>query len=101
MRTIDIAEDDKKMSKDVKTKFRAYTGHDDDEFVAPGIPRSILAKYDEDIDGVQATGFRLGGAVTGSGSDVVRAEHGSDTGVVKKTLLSINYASECHLRSKT
>jgi hypothetical protein len=35
---IDIAEDDKKMSKDVKTKFRAYTGHDDDEFVAPGIP---------------------------------------------------------------
>jgi hypothetical protein len=44
----------------------------------------------------------LGGAVTGSGSDVVRAERESDTGAVNKTLLSINYASEwLRLRSKT
>jgi U4/U6.U5 tri-snRNP-associated protein 1 len=101
LQNIDMAADDEKMSKELKTKSRLYTGYDNDEFVAPGIPRSILAKYDEDIDGVQATGFRLGGAVTGSGSDVVRAERESDTGAVNKTLLSINYASEwLRLRSK-
>jgi U4/U6.U5 tri-snRNP-associated protein 1 len=89
-----MAQDDKKKSKDLKTKSRAYTGYDDDEFIAPGIPRSILAKYDEDIDGVQETGFRLGGKVTGSANDVVQAERESGIGIVNKTLLSLNYASE-------
>ena len=89
-----MAQDDKKKSQDLITKSRAYTGYDNVEFVAPGIPRSVLAKYDKDIDGIQETGFRLGGKVTGSTRDV-RADHESITGVVSKTFLSINYGSEC------
>jgi U4/U6.U5 tri-snRNP-associated protein 1 len=86
-----MAQDD---NKDLKTKSRAYTGYDDVGFVTPGIPRPVLAKYDEDIDGVQETGFRLGGKVTGSASDVVREERESGTGVVNRTFLLDNYASE-------
>jgi U4/U6.U5 tri-snRNP-associated protein 1 len=82
LQSIEMAQDDQKKSKDLKTKSRAYAGCDDVEFVAPGIPRSVLAKNDEDIDGVQETGFRLGGKVTGSASDAVRAERESGTGVV-------------------
>jgi U4/U6.U5 tri-snRNP-associated protein 1 len=83
-----------KKRKDLKTKSREYTGYDDDEFVIPGAARSVLAKYDEDIEGVQETGFRLGGGVMGSSSQAARAGRGGGAAVINKPLLSIDYASE-------
>lgn len=42
---------------ELKIKKRDYTGYDDEEFVEgnQGMKRSVLAKYDEDINGPQET----------------------------------------------
>lgn len=43
-----------KRRHELKTKRRDYTGYDDEEFgpnAVAGMKRSVLAKYDEDIDG--------------------------------------------------
>lgn len=53
-----MAEDEKtKKNNDLKVKKRDYTGYDDDEFVDgnAGMKRSVLAKYDEDIEGTRET----------------------------------------------
>ncbi|KAL8292629.1 hypothetical protein RQP46_001241 [Phenoliferia psychrophenolica] len=39
-----------------------YTGYDDDEFEGDGGKASVLKKYDEEIEGKEEGGFRLGGA---------------------------------------
>ncbi|KIM76697.1 hypothetical protein PILCRDRAFT_796961 [Piloderma croceum F 1598] len=65
LQDIEMAEDDKKMSKDLRTMSRVYTRWCSSNWILFG---------------------------WGSGSDVVRAEHENDTGVVNKTLLSVNYA---------
>ncbi|KAF8965904.1 SART-1 protein [Flammula alnicola] len=89
LQNIEMAEDEqRKKKRDLKTKTRVYTGYDDEEFVAPGTARSVLAKYDEVIDGVQETGFRLCGGALGKAA---RADLGSAI-VVYKSLLSIDYA---------
>jgi hypothetical protein len=55
LQNIEMAEEDRlKERLDLKTKKRDYTGYDDDEFVEGNqglMKRSILAKYDEDIEG--------------------------------------------------
>ena len=46
-----------KKNKELKIKRRDYTGYDDDEF-APGadpMKRSVLAKYDEFLEGPKET----------------------------------------------
>lgn len=52
-----MAEDEKlKQRLELKVKKRDYTGYDDDEFQGGNqglLKRSILAKYDEEIDGSQ------------------------------------------------
>lgn len=53
-----MAEDEKtKKNNDLKVKKRDYTGYDDDEFADgnAGMKRSVLAKYDEDIEGTRET----------------------------------------------
>lgn len=53
-----MAEDERtKKNNELKIKKRDYTGYDDEEFVPghEGMKRSVLSKYDEDIDGVQET----------------------------------------------
>lgn len=53
-----MAEDEKtKKNNDLKVKKRDYTGYDDDEFAEgnAGMKRSVLAKYDEDIEGTRET----------------------------------------------
>lgn len=107
---------------ELKTKRRDYKGFDDDEFTADGDfrKRSVLAKYDEDIEGAQETvrgarcgrvdpwltitvqGFRIGGPSKPSKQSRRKMEEEAAT-AVNKTLLSIDYSSECvscpHLRS--
>jgi U4/U6.U5 tri-snRNP-associated protein 1 len=50
-----LAEDERtKKNNELKIKKRDYTGYDDEEFVAgnEGMKRAVLAKYDEDINGI-------------------------------------------------
>jgi len=55
LQNIEMAEEDRlKERLELKIKKRDYTGYDDDEFVEGNqglMKRSILAKYDEDIEG--------------------------------------------------
>ncbi|KZP23800.1 SART-1 protein [Athelia psychrophila] len=94
LQNVEMAEDEKtKKNNDLKVKKRDYTGYDDDEFVDgnAGMKRSVLAKYDEDIEGTRETGFRLG-----SSTAATKAERGpqQEEGMVtvNKALLSIDYA---------
>ena len=54
-----MAEEDRhKKNMELKIKKRDYTGYDDDEFVEGKqglMKRSILAKYDEELEGAQQT----------------------------------------------
>ncbi|KIM45560.1 hypothetical protein M413DRAFT_24737 [Hebeloma cylindrosporum] len=49
--------------------------------------KTVLAKYDEDINGVQGTGFRLGGGPLGK-----PARRIPESGVTNKSLVSMDYA---------
>jgi U4/U6.U5 tri-snRNP-associated protein 1 len=55
LQNVEMAEEERlKERKELKIKKRDYTGYDDDEFVEGNqglMKRSILAKYDEDIEG--------------------------------------------------
>jgi len=53
-----MAEEERtRKNNELKIKKRDYTGYDDDEFAdgKAGIKRSILAKYDEDLEGARET----------------------------------------------
>ncbi|KIM27450.1 hypothetical protein M408DRAFT_24398 [Serendipita vermifera MAFF 305830] len=69
---------------------RAYTGYDDDEFQEghAGMRRKVLAKYDENIDGPQETGFRIGLNI----DCPTRREELATLKSVNTTLLTIDYA---------
>lgn len=74
-----------------------YTGYDDDEFdpTKVGSARGVLNKYDEEIEGREESGFRLGSAPTakpkregkGKGKEAEQEEK-------EKVKLSMDYASE-------
>lgn len=57
LQNVEMAEEDRhKKNMELKIKKRDYTGYDDDEFVEGNqslVKRSILAKYDEELDGPQ------------------------------------------------
>lgn len=58
LENVELAEDERtKKNKEMKIKRRDYTGYDDDEFVAgnEGMKRSLLAKYDEFLEGPKDT----------------------------------------------
>jgi len=53
-----MAEEERtRKNNELKIKKRDYTGYDDDEFAdgKAGMKRSILAKYDEDLEGARET----------------------------------------------
>lgn len=54
LQNVEMAEDERtKKSNEMKIKRRDYTGYDDDEFTdgTQGMKRSLLAKYDEFLEG--------------------------------------------------
>ncbi|KIM26365.1 hypothetical protein M408DRAFT_196090 [Serendipita vermifera MAFF 305830] len=77
---------------ETKLKNRAYTGYDGDEFQEghAGMRRKVLAKYDEDIDGPQETGFRLGSNI--APTNAARREELAAPKSINTTLLTIDYA---------
>ncbi|KAI6155443.1 SART-1 family-domain-containing protein [Pisolithus tinctorius] len=93
LQNIDLAEEERtRKNVEMKIKRRDYTGYDDDEFATgkQGMKRSILAKYDEELEGSRETGFRLGSSVTPTQvAKVVEPEEGLVK--VNRTLLSIDY----------
>ncbi|KAI6039897.1 SART-1 family-domain-containing protein [Pisolithus marmoratus] len=93
LQNVNLAEEERmRKNMELKIKRRDYTGYDDDEFIAgkQGMKRSILAKYDEELEGSRETGFRLGSSVTPT---QVAEMAEADEGLVKvnRTLLSIDY----------
>ena len=113
MQNVEMAEDERRKNNlELKTKKRDYTGYDDDEF-APGnqgMKRSVLAKYDEDIEGARDTvrkfvfalsllifnqDFRLGSSNLTKTKAVKKAEQEqAAAATVNKSLLTIDYASQ-------
>jgi U4/U6.U5 tri-snRNP-associated protein 1 len=58
LQNVEMAEEERsRKNNELKVKKRDYTGYDDDEFTEgkAGMKRSILAKYDEDIEGARET----------------------------------------------
>ncbi|KAF8910623.1 SART-1 family-domain-containing protein [Gymnopilus junonius] len=93
LQNVEMAEDERrKKRQELKIKKRDYTGYDDDEFAegAQGLmKRSILAKYDEDIEGPRTSEFRLGSSAS---SKARQEEQRQQTAAaLNKTLLSIDY----------
>ncbi|KIK63086.1 hypothetical protein GYMLUDRAFT_163684 [Collybiopsis luxurians FD-317 M1] len=94
LQNIEMAEEERrKKNQELKIKKRDYTGYDDDEFVEGnvGMKRSVLAKYDEELEGPAETGFRLGSSVI-SKKDADKQKEHEAAATVNKTLLSIDYA---------
>ncbi|KAK0446328.1 SART-1 family-domain-containing protein [Armillaria borealis] len=81
-----------KKRNDLKIKKRDYTGYDDEEFVdgKQGMKRSVLSKYDEELEGSQEMGFRLGSAVKSKKETQEEGKHAA-VAAVNKALLSIDY----------
>ena len=53
-----MAEEERtRKNHELKIKKRDYTGYDDEEFTEgnQGMKRAVLAKYDEDIEGIRET----------------------------------------------
>ncbi|KAJ7035076.1 SART-1 family-domain-containing protein [Mycena alexandri] len=95
LQNVEMAEDERtKKNNELKIKKRDYTGYDDEEFVPghEGMKRSVLSKYDEDIDGVQETGFRLGNSSVQTKAAKVEEQKHAAAAVVNKSLLNIDYA---------
>lgn len=59
LQNVEMAEEERRQkNKELKIKNRDYTGYDDDEFTEGNqgvMKRSVLAKYDEDIEGTRET----------------------------------------------
>ncbi|KAJ7475865.1 SART-1 family-domain-containing protein [Mycena latifolia] len=94
LQNVEMAEAERtKKNNELKIKKRDYTGYDDEEFVPghEGMKRSVLSKYDEEIDGVQETGFRLGNSVQTKAAKVEQQQHAA-AAMVNKSLLTIDYA---------
>ncbi|KAJ7756440.1 SART-1 family-domain-containing protein [Mycena maculata] len=94
LQNVEMAEAERtKKNNELKIKKRDYTGYDDEEFVPghEGMKRSVLSKYDEELDGIQETGFRLGNSVETKAAKVEKQQHAA-AAMVNKSLLTIDYA---------
>lgn len=99
LQNVEMAEEERtRKNNELKIKRRDYTGYDDDEFGdgKAGMKRSILAKYDDDIEGPRETDFRLGDSLTSTAVSGVQVEPGLAS--VNKSLLSIDYAKNLETR---
>ncbi|KIY71505.1 SART-1 protein [Cylindrobasidium torrendii FP15055 ss-10] len=96
LQNVELAEQEaNKKRLELKSAKRAYTGYDDDEFAEGkhGAKRSVLAKYDEDIEGPSETGFRLGSSAPPTKA-AKQAEQVAAAASVNKSLLSIDYVKD-------
>ncbi|RXW25546.1 hypothetical protein EST38_g317 [Candolleomyces aberdarensis] len=95
LQNVEMAEEERrKKNAELRIKKRDYTGYDDDEFAEGNqglMKRSILAKYDEEIEGARSTEFRLGSSVI-SRKAKQEEENQQAAAAVNKSLLSIDYA---------
>lgn len=72
-----------------------YTGYDDDEFDENGGAKSVLKKYDEDIEGKEEGGFRLGGpAPVKKEGAAGKGKAREDEPERERVKLSLDYTSE-------
>ncbi len=58
LQNVEMAEEERRQkNKELKVKRRDYTGYDDEEFQEgnQGMKQSILAKYDEELEGPKDT----------------------------------------------
>ncbi|CAE6443381.1 unnamed protein product [Rhizoctonia solani] len=97
LQNIDMAEEEEdKKRHELKTKRRDYTGYDDDEFTPgqAGMKRTVLSKYDEDIDGVKQGSFRLGAAAQTGPKMTIQDD---DTMTVNRALLSLEYTKNVEI----
>ncbi|KZO91587.1 SART-1 protein [Calocera viscosa TUFC12733] len=93
---MDRAEKDQKRHE-LKTKRQDYKGYDDEEFAGGEFgKRSVLAKYDEDINGASESGFRIGGPSRPTKKSQ-RAVEEAAAAAVNKTLLSIDYSKNLEI----
>ncbi|KAF9048740.1 SART-1 family-domain-containing protein [Panaeolus papilionaceus] len=95
---VEMAEEEKdKKRKELKIKRRDYTGYDDDEFTEGNqgiMKKSILAKYDEELEGARSSEFRLGASFV-SQREKTQEQKQEVAAALNKTLLSIDYSSTC------
>ncbi|KAF7327812.1 hypothetical protein MKEN_00361000 [Mycena kentingensis (nom. inval.)] len=94
LQNVEMAEEERhKKNKELKIKKRDYTGYDDEEFTPgqAGMKRSVLAKYDEDLNGVSETGFRLGSSTQQSRAVKLEEQKQATAAALNKSLLTIDY----------
>ncbi|KAF8972133.1 SART-1 family-domain-containing protein [Flammula alnicola] len=96
LQNVEMAEEERRKERqELKIKRRDYKGYDDEEFVEGNqglMKRSVLAKYDEDIEGPRLSEFRLGSSATLS-SKAKQEEHKQQVAAsLNKSLLTIDYA---------
>ncbi|KAF4613943.1 hypothetical protein D9613_007570 [Agrocybe pediades] len=95
LQNIEMAEEERlKERLDAKIKKRAYTGYDDDEFKEGNqglMKRSILAKYDEELEGSRQSEFRLGSSTMGKKAQQ-QEQKLQAAASLNKSLLTIDYA---------
>ncbi|KAJ7066972.1 SART-1 family-domain-containing protein [Mycena amicta] len=94
LQNVEMAEAERtKKNNELKIKKRDYSGYDDEEFTPgqEGMKRSVLSKYDEDINGAGETGFRLGSSTQQSRAVKMEEQKHLAAAAVNKSLLSIDY----------
>ncbi|EIW83719.1 SART-1-domain-containing protein [Coniophora puteana RWD-64-598 SS2] len=92
LQNVELAEAERtRKNNELKIKRRDYTGYDDEEFTEgkAGMKRSVLAKYDEELEGSMESGFRLGSSAAAVKKEIPKAEQESTA--VNRALLSIDY----------
>ncbi|KDR76194.1 hypothetical protein GALMADRAFT_121072 [Galerina marginata CBS 339.88] len=96
LQNVEMAEQERLKERiELKIKKRDYTGYDDDEFGEGHqglMKRSILAKYDEDIEGPRHSEFRLGSSTTLSSKVKQEEQKLQSAAALNKFLLTIDYA---------
>lgn len=76
-----------------------YTGYDDDEFAEGGAKKGVLNKYDEEIEGREETGFRLGGAPVPSKAGKGKGRE-EDLIEKERVKLNLDYTSKLQVSSR-
>ncbi|VDB84779.1 unnamed protein product [Peniophora sp. CBMAI 1063] len=96
LQNVEMAEEERtKERNDLKIKKKDYTGYDDDEFGdgRAGMKKSLLAKYDDFLEGPKESGFRLGASAVAEARSVEeRKKEEMAAASVNKSLLSIDYS---------
>lgn len=80
----------------------AYTGYDDEEFEgADGAKKGVLSKYDEEIEGREEGGFRLGGPAAPKKAGTKGKAKAEEVEEKERVKLDLNYTSESESLNKS